>query len=46
MGVIKLGLYVDFLVVKGDLFKDICMFEYVDFVMKGGYVDKVDGVVC
>src|SRR5690242_1713004 len=44
VGAIKPGLYADLVAVKGDPLKDIRTLEHVDFVMKGGHVDKADGV--
>ncbi len=44
VGAIKPGLYADLVAVKGDPLKDIRTLEHVDFVMKGGHVDKADGM--
>lgn len=40
VGAIKPGLYADLVAVKGDPLKDVSVLEHVDFVMKGGSVDK------
>jgi len=45
VGAIKPGLYADLVAVKGDPLKDVSELEHVDFVMKGGRVDKADVTV-
>lgn len=44
-GTVTAGKYADIIAVRGDLLKHINLLQRVDFVMKGGSVYKIDGVV-
>ena len=43
IGTIEVGKYADIVAVPGDPLKDITVLQKVDFVMKGGVVDKRPG---